>query len=104
MELDTSNPVWYETLGIRLRLLRKQSYNKGLRYGPPGVEESTCFATAYNLRPDVPRFFASLSRHIAEMLKIKRYTSGDRALEVNVQHQSIETVEDALNFLKNYTR
>lgn len=59
---------------------------------------------AYNLRPDVPKFFASFARNIAEMLKARRYNALDQPIKVNVQNQSIETVEDALNFLKNYTR
>lgn len=77
-------------------------YGYGIRV--PGHDEINAFTTAYNLRPDKPKFFVSFGRNIAETLKIKRYNSSDEAFEVNVERESIETVQDALDFLKKYAR
>ncbi len=101
IELDPKNPIWHLNLGQRLRLIKNKAFHNGHRY-EPSTEEFNCFVIAYNLRPDVPRFFAMLSRGIAEMLKVKGVESKDQAFEVNVQR--IETVADAINFLRKFTR
>lgn len=104
VELDPSNPVWHEKLGIYLRLLNKESIKYGRGIKSPSREQAKAFETAYNLRPDIPKFFALLARNVAEMLKNMRHKSIDQSIGVNIEGQSIKTCEDALNFLKEYTR
>lgn len=102
--MDPANPVWYESLGLRLRLLKKERTKYGYGIKEPGFFESKAFATAYNLRPDVPQFFVSFARNIAEVIKSKQYRSRDQPFEVDVEGESIETVGDVLDFLKKYAR
>lgn len=106
VKLDPINPVWYERLGIHLRLLNKESLKYGHGILSPNREQTKAFVTAYNLRPDIPKFFASLGRNIAEMLKHMRIKSSDQSVgvDLDIGGQSIKTCEDALNFLKEYTR
>lgn len=100
-ELDPKNPIWHEALGIRLRLLKNQSPNA---FKGPSHDEINSFARAYDLRSDVPQFFASYSRCIAEKLKQKRVKTSEQAIQIYIQDQSIETVDDIVSFLKKYTK
>ncbi|XP_037049347.1 uncharacterized protein LOC119083667 [Bradysia coprophila] len=105
IELDPLNAIWHESLGLRLRLVKNDAVRLGrktVKWCSP--EQSTAFATAYSLRPDIPRFFASFSRNVAESWKNCGYQSQTQPITLSIQNQSFDTVEDALNFLKRNTR
>ncbi|KAG4076821.1 hypothetical protein HA402_009167 [Bradysia odoriphaga] len=105
IELDPLNAIWHESLGLRLRLVKNDAVRSGrktVKWCSP--EQSTAFATAYSLRPDIPRFFASFSRNVAESWKNCGYQSQTQPIALSIQDQSFDTVEGALNFLKKNTR
>lgn len=103
IELDPLNAVWYEKLGNRLRGIKKDDWaGQGKR--APTEAETIAFVKAYNLRPDEPKFFVSLSRNVAEMLKANHYKSLDQIICIDGTSQLFNTVQDALNFMKTNTK
>lgn len=102
--MDPNNPNWHEKLGIRLRCLRKEIWSAGKPCFSPSKEETNALAKAYELRPDVPKFFVSLSRNIAEILRNKNYNLSDHVVDIQCGSISFKTVQDALTFMKKNTR